>query len=136
MTNTNDLQTQNPLNTLTMTNTHTLTEKELILLEYITYSDFYENGRESCIWDFSLLDILPGTLKGKTRSGVIGSLANKGFLQVTEKSKKFIVDENGNRKRNPYWSATDFGTFAITEDGYAALDNLKLIDEDGNWLKK
>ena len=136
MTNTNDLQTQNPLNTLDMTNTHTLTEKELILLEYITYSDFYESGRESVIWDFSLLDILPKTLKGKTRSGVIGSLASKSFIYVTDKEKKFIVDENGNRKRNPYWSATDYGTFKITEAGYAALDNLKLIDEDGNWLKK
>jgi len=117
------------------TTDYTLTEKELIILEYITYSDFYD-GRESCIWDFSLLDILPAILKGKTRSGVIGSLANKEFLQVTERNKKFIVDENGNRKRNRNYDPNDYGTFRITEAGYAALDKLELIDEHGNWKRK
>ena len=108
------------------------TEKEMIMMRAITESDFYENGRKSIVWDFSVLDDL--SLKGKTRSGVIGSLAQKGFIQVTEKNKMYLVNEHGVRYRNPYYSSDDYGTFQITPEGYAALDHLGLIDEYGMFL--
>jgi hypothetical protein len=112
----------------------TLTENELIALKTITYSDFYENGRNSICWDFSVYDICP--LKGKTRSGVYGSLGNKGLIEVTEKMKTYIIDENGNRVRNPYYfrGEPNFGTIKISEDGYKLLEELNRIDEDGNFL--
>ena len=109
-----------------------ITEKELVVLHAITVSDFYENGRESIVWDFSVLDDLP--LKGKTRSGVIGSLANKGFIWVTEKEKRYKINEYGQKVRNPYYSPNDYGTFQITEAGYAVLDSMGLIDEDGRFI--
>ena len=40
-----------------MNNEINLTELELIALKSITYSDFYQNGRKSCVWDFSVYDI-------------------------------------------------------------------------------
>ena len=116
------------------TTLHTLTENEIIALRTITEADFYENGRDSICWDFSVYDICP--LKGKTRSGVYGSLGNKGFIEVTEREKMFYKDENGNKVRNPYYhrGEPNFGTIKITEAGYAALDKLNLIDEDGYFL--
>ena len=115
-----------------------LTALELTALIAITKSDFYENGRESICWDFSVFDYCR-TLKGKKRSGVFGSLAKKGIINVTEKMKKFYYDEKGNKRVNKYWYPNDpeckFGTIAITEFGYSVLDEAELIDEDG-WFKE
>ena len=111
-----------------------VTENELIALKTITQSDFYEMGRESICWDFSVYDICP--LQGKTRSGVYGSLGNKGLISVTEKEKTFYIDINGNKKQNPYYQRGEpnFGTIQISEEGYKILDQLNLIDEDGYFL--
>jgi hypothetical protein len=110
-----------------------LTALELTALIAITNADFYENGRNSICWDYSVFDCL--AIKGKTRSGVFGSLAKKGIIEVTEKMKKFFIDEKGKKRINKYWDPTDpdckFGTIAITEFGYAVLDEAELIDEDG-----
>jgi hypothetical protein len=108
-----------------------LTKLELCGLQTITYSDFYENGRESIVWDFSVYDDCP--FKGKTRSGVYGSLAKKGLIVITEKSKMFYIDANGTKCRNPYYSIHDYGTIRITELGYTELDRLELIDEYGRF---
>ena len=72
-----------------------LTELELIALKSITQSDFYENGRDSIPWDFSVFDCCP--LSGKTRSGVFSSLSQKGLVNITEKEKPHRIDENGNQ---------------------------------------
>ena len=109
----------------------TLTSLEIVGLESITYSDFYEMGRDSVVWDFSVYDIC--SLKGKTRSGVFGSLAKKGLIVVTEKNKQFYIDKDGVKRRNPYYNKNDFGTLRITELGYQVLDNHGLIDEGGYW---
>lgn len=106
-----------------------LTKLELQGLQTITYSDFYEQGRDSIVWDFSVYDIC--SLKGKTRSGVFGSLAKKGLIVVTEKNKQFYTDKDGVKRRNPYYDKNDFGTLRITELGYAELDRLELIDSNG-----
>ena len=116
-----------------MENSSTLTPLEITALKSITQSDFYENGRESVLWDYSVYDFCP--LKGKTRSGVFSSLAQKGFIIVTEKSKRYYIDANGNRTKNPYYdSSCNFGTISITPSGYAALDNLSLINEYGSFI--
>jgi hypothetical protein len=112
----------------------TLTNLELQALKAITYSDFYENGRESILWDYSVYDCCEFT--GKTRSGVFSSLVQKGLIHIQEGEKKFIKDEKGNKIINRYWSrdGLNFGTIHITKDGYQLLDTLNLIDEDGRFL--
>lgn len=114
--------------------TSNLTELEIIALKSITHSDFYENGRNSIPWDFSVFDVCP--LKGKTRSGVFSSLSQKSLIEITEKEKPYTTDENGNKIRNPYYerSGTNFGTIKITQLGYELLDSKKLIDEDGSFI--
>ena len=108
-----------------------LTKLEIIGLQTITYSDFYEQGRESVVWDFSVYDIC--SLRGKTRSGVYGSLAKKELIVITEKSKMFYTDADGTKRRNPYYDRDDYGTIYITELGYTELDRLELIDEYGRF---
>lgn len=111
----------------------TITNLEIIALKSITYSDFYENGRDSIVWDFSVYDDCE--LKGKTRSGVFSSLSQKGLINITEKEKPYILDENGNKIRNKWYSKEgNFGTLQITEFGYQLLDSLNLIDEDGRFI--
>ena len=116
-----------------MENTN-LTDLELQALKAITYSDFYENGRESILWDFSVYDCCP--FNGKTRSGVFSSLVQKGLINIQEGEKKFIKDENGNKILNKYWSrdGLNFGTIYITKNGYELLDSKNLIDENGSFL--
>jgi hypothetical protein len=110
-----------------------ITKLELQGLQTITQSDFYEMGRESIVWDFSVYDIC--SLKGKTRSGVFGSLAKKELIVVTEKNKQFYIDKDGVKRRNPYYDKNDFGTIYITELGYSKLDEMGLIDEYGYFIK-
>jgi hypothetical protein len=111
-----------------------LTELEIIALKSITYSDFYENGRKSILWDFSVFDNC--SLKGKTRSGVFSSLSQKGLISITEKEKQFTTDKNGNKIRNQYYErgGINFGTIRITELGYEVLDSKNLIDEYGSFI--
>ena len=112
----------------------TLTPLEITALKSITWSDFYERGRDSSVWDYSVYDYCP--LKGKTRSGVFSSLSQKGFVCITEKERQFYTNKDGIKTRNPYYDKDDlnFGTLSITESGYAALDKLGLIDEDGHFM--
>jgi hypothetical protein len=110
-----------------------LTELELIALKSITQSDFYERGRDSIPWDFSVFDCCP--LSGKTRSGVFSSLSQKGLVNITEKEKPHRIDENGNKVKNLYYSRDcNFGTIQISLLGYEVLDSKKLIDEDGCFI--
>jgi hypothetical protein len=111
-----------------------LTDLELQALKAITQSDFYENERESIVWDYSVYDICE--FKGKTRSGVFSSLVQKGLIQIQEGQTKFIKDENGNKILNKYWSrdGLNFGTIFITKDGYELLDSKNLINEYGSFL--
>lgn len=112
----------------------TLTPLEITALKSITWSDFYEKGRDSVVWDYSVYDYCP--LKGKTRSGVFSSLSQKGFVCITEKEKPYYTNKEGIKTRNPYYSKDDlnFGTLSITESGYAALDKLGLIDHAGYFM--
>lgn len=113
--------------------TSNLTDLEIIALKSITYSDFYENGRNSILWDFSVFDNC--SLKGKTRSGVFSSLSQKGLINITEKEKPYTTDENGNKIRNKYYSRDcNFGTIQITQFGYEVLDSKNLIDENGSFI--
>jgi hypothetical protein len=116
--------------------TTTLTSMEIVGLKSITDADFYENGKDSCPWDFSVFDACP--LKGKTRSGVFSSLVQKGLITIQEAEKKFIKDKDGNKILNEYWSrdGLNFGVIRITELGYQVLDNHGLIDEDGYWKRE
>ena len=111
-----------------------LTTLELQGLKAITHSDFYERGRDSIAWDFSVYDCCPFT--GKTRSGVFSSLVQKGIINVSEGEKKFIKKPDGTKVLNKYWSrdGINFGTINITEAGYSLLDSLNLIDEDGYFI--
>jgi hypothetical protein len=118
-----------------MTNSNTqLTDLEIQALKAITYSDYYEQGRDSIVWDWSAYDCCSFT--GKTRSGVFSSLVQKGIINVTEAEKKFIKDENGNKILNRYWSrdGLNFGTIQITKEGYELLDSKNLIDEYGRFI--
>lgn len=65
-----------------------LTEKEIIFLQQFGQSDFYD-GIDSSPWDYSVNDDLP--YRGKTRSGVISSLEQKGILLVEKKGKGEIA---------------------------------------------
>lgn len=115
--------------------TTNLTELEIKALKSITWSDFYENGRESVLWDYSVYDVcdIPKTSRG----GVFASLSSKGIINIYEGEKKFIIAEDGTKTLNKYWSrdGLNFGTMNITTAGYALLDSLNLIDEDGNFIK-
>ena len=116
-----------------MNNEINLTELELIALKSITYSDFYENGRKSCVWDFSVYDDCP--LKGRVRSGVYSSLVQKGLIDICLPEKQFNINEKGEKVRNPYYErGNNHGTIRITPLGYELLDSLNLIDEDGSFL--
>ena len=121
-----------------MANEATFTTLELQFIQAITDADFYENGRDSICWDFSVYDCCP--FNGKKRSGVISSLVQKGFLAINEKETPTYIDKDGNKQRNPFYRKGEpeskFGTIAITEEGYAALDSLELIDEDGYLLER
>jgi hypothetical protein len=112
-----------------------ITKLELQGLQTITRSDFYEQGRDSITWDFSVYDIC--SLKGKTRSGVFSSLSQKGLIEIVEKEKTFILNEKGEKVRNPYYfkGEPNFGTIRITKLGYSKLDELGLIDEYGYFIK-
>jgi len=111
-----------------------LTTLELQGLQTITRSDFYERGRDSIVWDFSVYDICPFT--GKTRSGVFSSLVQKGIIFITEGEKKFIKNPDGTKSINRYWSrdGLNYGTIYITPAGYALLDSKNLIDENGFFI--
>ena len=109
-----------------------LTPLELEALQTSTCSDYYENGRESVVWDFSVYDIC--SIAKRSRSGVYSSLVQKGLIVITEKEKPYITDGNGNKIRNKYYSKDDHGTIYITETGYATLDQLGLINEYGSFI--
>ncbi len=109
-----------------------LTERELIALHSITHSDFYEQGRGSIVWDFSVYDIC--SLPKKSRAGVYSSLVQKGIIFITEKNKKYYTDKDGVKRTNPYYSPDDYGTIYITPEGYSLLDSLNLIDEYGSFI--
>jgi hypothetical protein len=113
-----------------------LTKLELQALETITQCDFYD-GRDSVVWDFSVYDICD--IPTRSRSGVYGSLAKKGIIEVSEKEKSTYIDNNGVKQRNPHYRQgepeSNYGTLRITEQGYTLLDNLKLIDKYGEFRK-
>jgi hypothetical protein len=65
-------------------------------------SDFYENGIDSILWDYSVIENLP--YSGKTRSGVISSLEQKNIIWVTKKEKGDIAGTyslSPEAKKNP-----------------------------------
>jgi len=111
-----------------------ITELELSALQAITESDFYENGRESVLWDYSVYDVC--TIPSRSRGGVFASLSTKGIIVIQE---GFVVLNQTPKKGadNKYWSAGDlnFGTIWITPSGYALLDRLGLIDLNGRFTK-
>jgi hypothetical protein len=111
-----------------------LTALELQGLQAITRSDYYERGRDSIVWDFSVYDICP--FRGKTRSGVFSSLVQKGLIVITEGEKKFIKNSDGTKTLNRYWNRDDnnFGTLYITPAGYSLLDSFDMIDENGAFI--
>ena len=109
-----------------------LTEMELVALHSITHSDFYEQGRDSIVWDFSVYDIC--SLPKRSRAGVYSSLVQKGIIHITEKNKQFYMVD-GVKTRNPYYDKNDFGTIYITPEGYSLLDKLQLINEYGSFIK-
>jgi hypothetical protein len=112
-----------------------LTNLELQGLQSITHSDFYEQGRDSVTWDFSVYDICP--IPKRSRAGVFSSLVQKGIVWITEAEKKYIKNADGTKTLNRYWErdGQNFGTIRITEEGYAFLDSQNLIDENGYFLK-
>lgn len=69
--------------------TPAFTVKELLFLHTMTQSDFYEDGINSVVWDYSVNDDLP--YDGKTRSGVISSLAQKNIINVYKKERGDIA---------------------------------------------
>ena len=71
--------------------TQAFTAKELQFLHTMTQSDFYlyEIGVDSVLWDYSVNELLP--YSGKTRSGVISSLAQKDIIVATKKEKGDIA---------------------------------------------
>ena len=109
-----------------------LTPLELQALKTITCSDFYENGRDSIVWDFSVYEICD--IPRRSRAGVYSSLVQKGLIVITEKEKPYTVDAAGNKIKNRFYSReANFGTIQITETGYALLDEMKLINEHGHF---
>ena len=87
--------------------TPAFTVKELLFLHTMTMSDFYENGINSIVWDYSVNDFLP--YDGKTRSGVISSLAQKNIIDVYKKGRGDIA-----------------GTYSLTEHA-KSLSIIQLI---------
>lgn len=61
-----------------------LTEKEKLFIVAFGQSDYFD-GVETKLWDFSVHDYLP--YKGKTRSGVVSSLIQKGVISIIDKSE-------------------------------------------------
>lgn len=112
-----------------------LTPLELQALHSITYSDFYENGRKSIVWDFSVYDGC--SIPKRSRAGVYSSLVQKGIIVITERERPHTTDKDGNKIRNIYYErgGTNFGTIRITESGYELLDTLELINEYGEFKK-
>jgi hypothetical protein len=116
--------------------TTTITPLELDALKAITYSDFYENGRDSVPWDYSVYDACD--IPSRSRGGVFASLSTKGIINIYEGEKKFIIAADGTKTRNKWWSTDglNFGTMHITKEGYALLDSLNLIDEHGYFINQ
>lgn len=85
-----------------------LTEKEVTFLKTMSQSDFWENGIDSILWDYSVNEWLPYT--GKVRSGVVSSLAQKGIIIVTKKEKGDIAR-----------------TYSLTEEAKADIVILEII---------
>ena len=112
----------------------TITELEIEALKAITHSDFYENGRESVLWDYSVYDAC--SIPSRSRGGVFASLSTKGIITIYEGEKKFNIAADGTKTLNEYWSrdGLNFGTMLITQPGYALLDQLQLIDENGFFI--
>ena len=111
-----------------------LTKLELKAIQSITDSDFYENGRDSIPWDWSVYDAC--SIPKRSRGGVFASLSQKEIVHIQEGEKKFILNDEGVKIRNKWWSPDAYGTMYITETGYALLDQLQLIDEDGYFIKE
>jgi len=109
------------------------TTLELQGLQSITNSDFYECGRNSIVWDFSVYDVC--TIPKRSRAGVYSSLVQKGLVRITQAEKKYVLDKDGNKTLNRYWErgGLNFGTIAITTEGYAFLDSAGLIDTYGHF---
>jgi len=102
-----------------------LTEKELIVLNEITMSEYHmDRGDE--VWDFSVLDYLP--FDGKVRSGVFSSLVAKGLIIVREKISRYYITALGEKVERPYYSESDpecmHGAIGITDLGYEELDKI------------
>ena len=114
-----------------------LTPLELQALHTITHSDFYENGRQSIVWDFSVYEIC--SIAKRSRAGVYSSLVQKGIIAITDKERPYTTDAEGNKIKNIYYDRRDsecnFGTIRITESGYELLDTLELINEYGEFKK-
>ena len=66
-----------------------LTPKETEFLNEMRKSDFYENGIDSILWDYSVNENL--SFSGKTRSGVVSSLTQKNIISVHKKEKGDIA---------------------------------------------
>lgn len=88
-----------------------LTEKEIEFLKAFAASDFYEDGLDSIVWDYSVNDEL--TYKGKTRSGVVSSLSQKGIINVSTKQ------DTGDR----------FGTYNLTDFAKSQREILNILGE-------
>jgi len=88
-----------------MNSAMTLTEIEKEFFLAFTKSDFFENGLNSIVWDYSVNDLL--SYKGKTRSGVISSLSQKNLVVVYQKEKGDIA-----------------GTYSLTAEGKELLKSL------------
>ena len=110
-----------------------ITQLELSGLKAITQSDYYESGRGSIVWDWSVYDCCP--FSGKTRSGVFSSLSQKGLVSISEPEKRFHI-VNGEKVKNRWWTpdSKNEGTIRITEAGYSLLDEAGLINEWGRFL--
>lgn len=113
-----------------------LTTFELQALKSITQSDFYEQGRKSIVWDYSVYDQC--TIPTRSRAGVYSSLVQKGIIRISEGEKKYIKHSDGTKSINKYWSrdGQNFGTVSITPEGYTFLDSLNLINEYGDFLSR
>lgn len=94
--------------------TFNLTEKEIQFLTAFGQSDFYEDGLDSILWDYSVNDELQ--YSGKTVSGVVSSLSQKGILQVCTK------EDTGDR----------FGVYYLTEKAKEDKFIAELVDGQKN----
>lgn len=121
--------------------TTTITPLELDALKAITFSDFYENGREAVVfpdWKSYYSVYYACDIPARSRAGIFASLSTKGIITIQKGEKKFIINPDGTKTRNQCWSTDglNFGTICITPAGYALLDSLNLINENGNFIKQ